>query len=343
MNIAIITVYQPFTNLGSFLQAYALKIFLEKQGHNVSFIKTSSHEESAIKLISNLRPYRSFLLRIKKAITSLIDLQHLTYIESGNESVDCYIWGSDEIWNVTNKFFCRPVFFGIGIENKPKVGYAISAGHATINDFKANSDLTDGIKNFNRVFSRDSHTQKLLQEYSGIDTKLVVDPTLLVKVNELSRPIKKPKQKYLLVYTYGLDKDMIDIIKEFAAKFNLKILSPCFWHIWADKTIECSALQFSSLIANAEYVFTTTFHGAIFSLINHSRCCILPMRPKVQDLCMTLNSGDRLIQKNCTLEEFERVIMKPFAVTEFESNLERLREYSSNLLLQELNFIAYEK
>ncbi len=343
MNIAIITVYQPFTNLGSFLQAYALKIFLEKQGHKVSFVKTSPHVESAIKLISNLCPYRSFLLRIRKAFNSLLDLRQMSYIDSGDESVDCYICGSDEIWNVTNKFFCRPVFFGIGIENKPKIGYAISAGHATMNDFKANSSLTDGIKNFSRIFSRDFHTQKLLKECSGIDTELVVDPTLLVKVNELSQPIRIPKQRYLLVYTYGIDKEMVEIVKKFAIKHELKIISPFFWHIWADKIIECSALQFSSLIANAEYVFSTTFHGAIFSLINHSRCCILPLRPKVRDLCVKLKSDDRMISKDCTLKEFERVIMKPFAVNGFESNLEELRDYSSKLLLQELNHIADEK
>lgn len=337
MNIEIITVYQPFTNLGSFLQAYALKLFLEKHGHRVTFVKTNSHLKDALKLAFKLRPYRSFFLRLQKVFHSLKDLNRLTYADYGNDSVDCFIWGSDEIWNVTNNFFCRPIFFGAGIEDKPKIGYAISAGHATSNDLKIHSNLTDNIKKFNLILSRDIHTQNLLNINYDIATDLVIDPTLLVDVSDLSKSIRLPKHKYLLVYTYGIDKDMIEIVKQFARKHNLQIISPCFWHIWADRTIECSALQFSTLVANAEYVFTTTFHGAIFSLINHSKCCILPLRPKVHDLCITLKSENRLIPKGCSLERFEQVIMQPFSTVEFETNLNHLRRNSANLLLQELN------
>ena len=343
MNIAIITVYQPFTNLGSFLQAYALKIFLEKHGHKVSFIKTGSHVDDLKKIILRIRPYRSFFLRMKKAIKSLNDLQKLSYVKPTDKNIDCYIWGSDEIWNVTNEFFCQPIFWDVSETSKPKIGYAISAGHASLEDFREHSNLVDKITDFQLILSRDSHTQKLLKSYCGITSERVIDPTLLVHVKELSESITVPKQKYILVYTYGLDNNMIDIVKRFASKYNLIIVSPCFWHLWADRTIECSALQFSTLISNAEYVFTTTFHGAIFSLINHSKCAILPLRPKVKDLCITLRSEDRIVADQCNLEEFEKTIMQPFSVNEFESNLERLRDTSSTLLLAKLNQLADEK
>ncbi len=344
MNIAIITVYQPFANLGSFLQAYALKIYLEKQGHNVRFIKTSSHFKSAFALVSTPRPYRSYFLRVQKAIYSLRDLMRLSYIDCSDSTIDCYIWGSDEIWNVTNKFFCRPIFWGKGVlSERPKIGYAISAGHATAIDFRNNLSLTEGAKDFKCILSRDTNTKQLLQEVFGINTQLVVDPTLLVKVDELSEKIPLPKYKYLLVYTYGIDGAIIELLRKFAEKHRLKIVSPFFWHIWADKTIECSALQFSSLIANAEYVFTTTFHGAVFSLINHSRCCILPMRQKVRSLCETLKCESRLISSDCSYEEFEMVISKPFDAEAFEINLSQLRTLSTSLLTTELKGIENEK
>lgn len=343
MNIAIITVYHPFTNLGSFLQAYALKLFLEEHGHKVSFARTAPHYKSAVKLIRRVRPYRSYLLRIKKFFHSLRDLKRLSYIDQNDESIDCYLWGSDEIWNVTNRFFCRPIFFGTEIKNKPKIGYAISVGHAVKKDFMDIFSLTDGVIDFDRIFSRDPHTKHLLKRCFDIDTELVADPTLLVNVSRLSEKIRLPKRKYLLIYTYGIDNDMIKVVKEFSAKHGLQIISPCFWHIWADKTIECSALQFSTLVSNAEFVFTTTFHGAIFSLINHTRCCILPIRPKVRSICETLKCDDRLIPQDCELAEFERIISKPFAVKDFEVNLANLRKQSSSLLISELNRIEYEK
>lgn len=343
MNIAIITVYQPFTNFGSFLQAYALKLFLVGKGHKVSFIKTCPHLKSAIKLINHARPYRSYLLRIQQFIHALSDLNRLSYIDQNDSSIDCYIWGSDEIWNVTNPFFRRPVFFGTEIKDRPKIGYAISVGHAEENDFIANSTLTKGSVEFKTIFTRDPHTRLLLKRCYEIDTELVIDPTLLVDVASLSEKINLPRRKYLLVYTYGIDNGMINTVKEFAKKHNLQIVSPYFWHIWADKTIECSALQFSTLIANAEYVFTTTFHGSIFSLINHTRCCILPKRQKVKSLCETLGCADRLISQDSGLDEFERIISKPFAIKKFEANLENLRKQSSSLLLSELNKIEDEK
>lgn len=339
MNIAIVTVYQPFTNLGSFLQAFALKRFLETHGHKAVFVKTGPHFKSALKLISHLRPYRSYLMRIGKAFHALCDLNYLSFIASNDQSIDCYIYGSDEIWNVTNKFFCRPIFFGIGINNKPKIGYAVSAGHAETHDFSANNYLTKGISGLNRIFTRDIHTQSLIKECYDIDTDIVADPTLLVELEELSSPVRLPRFKYLLAYTYGIDPDTINILRAFARKNNLKIVSPCFWHIWADKTIECSALQFSTLMANAEYVFTTTFHGAIFALRNHTRCAILPLRPKVKSLCYALGSEARLLSSGCDLNEFENIISKPFPNEEFEENLDQLRSRSMDLLISELEKI----
>ncbi len=336
MKIAIVTVYQPFTNLGSFLQSYALKRFLEQEGHSVKFVKTGPHVRSALQMIAQPRPYRSYFLRLKKAFQSLRDLQLLSFISSVDASADCVILGSDEIWNVTNQFFRQPIFWGIGLNDKPTIGYAISAGHATVDDFRRNASLTDNVANITTIFARDEHTHDLLLDLLNRATERVVDPTLLVPVAHLSEEISLPKRKYILVYTYGIDARWIEMIKRFARERDLMIVSPCFWHIWADKTIECSALQFSSLIAGAEYVFTTTFHGAIFALINHSRCGILPLRPKVKNLCETLHSVSRLLLPESSFEEFDWVISSPFAVDEFEQNLTSLREASAQLLTSEL-------
>ena len=39
MNIGIITVYESIDNYGSYLQAYALKRYLEQLGHTVFLLK----------------------------------------------------------------------------------------------------------------------------------------------------------------------------------------------------------------------------------------------------------------------------------------------------------------
>lgn len=343
MNIAIVTVYQPFTNMGSFLQAYALKTYLSNHGHSVCFVKTNSHLKSLLGISCRLRPFRDLLLRQKKMYHSIGDLRRLEFrtIDSilEKKDVDCFIWGSDEIWNLRNPFFRRPLFWGdIGMEI-PKLGYAVSIGHAKRQDFEEFKHLSQGIRPFNEIMPRDNNTQSLLDEVYGIQSDKVIDPTLLIERKELSMPIKLPKEKYMLVYTYGVDVNMVKLIRKFAEEHGLLIVSPCFWHIWADRTIECSSLQFSSLMAGAEYVFTTTFHGAVFSLINHTRCCILPLREKVTDLCRTLGCSDRLVSKNCDYKNFADTITRPFNQYEFEANLSCLRQKSAGLLDSALNTI----
>ena len=333
MKIAIVTVYHPFTNLGSYLQAYALQIVLNGLGHDVYFVNTGSKFKSIYNLLCHLNPKREFLLRFQKAYFALKDLSKFKIIDIDRANhCDLLIFGSDEIWNVTNKFFQQPVFWGLPFENKPMIGYAISAVHATNDDFRNNVLLTSNIKSFSEILTRDIHTQSLLNEHFNIKTKLVADPTLLVNANLLSKEINIPKDNYLLVYTYGINPSMIKILKQFAKKHSLKIISPCFWHPWVDSTIECSALQLGTLMRHAKYVFTTTFHGTIFSLINHTKCCILPLRDKVRDVCETLKCEERLIDESITFDSFERIICKNFSTHKFEQNLLELRNDSFNTL-----------
>ena len=80
--------------------------------------------------------------------------------------------------------------------------------------------MTEGAKDFKCILSRDTNTKQLLQEVFGINTQLVVDPTLLVKVDELSEKIPLPKYKYLLVYTYGIDGAIIELLRKFAENID---------------------------------------------------------------------------------------------------------------------------
>lgn len=340
MKIGIVTIYEPITNMGSYLQAYALKTYLEESGHEVLMIQNKGTWATFKKGVMKLNPKREILLRVQKGVKFLQDVSKLKLLWKDDllsENLDCIIYGSDEIWNLENKYFAEELFWGIGIsEQIRKVAYAISVGPMTEEAFLSSGKYADSVKTFDGLLPRDVNTQAILNKLCEEKYPIVCDPTLLVPVGKLSKPIKVPSRKYLLVYTYGLNPCMIEVVKQYAKKHNLLIVSPCFWHLWADKVIECSALQLSTLIAHAECVFTTTFHGAIFTMLNHKKCCIMPVREKVRDVVTRLGESEHLIEEGITLDIFEKKMQKDYDTEAFEERLLSFRNYSENLLNQAL-------
>lgn len=330
MKIAIVTVYEPCTNLGSFLQCYALKTYLEGLGHSVVIIQKVPLLKLLSSVIAKINPKRAFLLRFKKCWYTYKDLKNLSIVSKAKwqpNEFDYVIYGSDEIWNLHNKYFADDLFWGINV-NVPKVGYGISVGHMTPEEFRNYPLYTQAVSDFSTILPRDNRTKVMLKDYCNVHDDLVCDPTFLIPIEQLSFPIKIPKDKYILVYTYGLSNHHIAILKQFAYENGLIIISPCFWHIWADKVIECSALQLSTLIAHSEYVFTTTFHGAVFTMLNHKKCCIFSQREKVHDIVSRLGVEQHLIPEDCSINQFRTTINQVFPTGKFEMRLKKLRDSS---------------
>lgn len=329
MKIGIITVYDAIDNLGSYLQSYALKITLEDLNHQVFFIENTSQRRMIKKCIGGIRPIRSYHLRILKAYKLFKGWKRFNIIKKEEaKKLDLIIYGSDEIWNMDNPYFEDEFFFGSDIKDIRKIAYATSIGEMDESKLYDKKHIVRGLFDFEKIFVRDEHTMQTIGKFLGTDLKLVCDPTLLVDNKRLQQKIKLPSDNYILVYTYGIDKYMEEIVVKFARERNLKIVSPCFWHYWCDITVQCDPLQMSTLIKGAKYVFTTTFHGAIFSMINNKKMCVLPIRYKVGYVVKQLGLEEKIISKNITYDEFIKVICSEFPVTEFNENLSKMRNNS---------------
>ena len=246
MKIGIITVYEPTTNLGSFLQTYALQEVLKSYGHEVYVIQSHSTRESIAKVVFRVNPKREFLLRLKRAKYAIQDIKRVELINRNNiKRLDGLVYGSDEIWNLDNLYFQDGLFWGEN-ETLPKIAYAVSVGAVDEKKYARIILFKNSINDFKRILVRDSKTHDIVQKITNISNDMVCDPTMLIPVDRMSESTEPLKYKYLLVYTYGIDAPLINQLKRFAAKHNLKIVSIFFWHIWADQVIECSALQFST-------------------------------------------------------------------------------------------------
>ena len=80
MKIGIVTIYESITNLGSFLQGYAMKIVLEEMGHEVFFVQKETTLHSIKKCVFKINPKREFLLRCKKASYFYKDVKNMVLI-----------------------------------------------------------------------------------------------------------------------------------------------------------------------------------------------------------------------------------------------------------------------
>lgn len=335
MKIGIVTIYESITNLGSFLQAYAMKTVLEEMGHEVFFVQKQSTLQTIRKCVFKINPKREFFLRVQKARYFYQDIKKLRLIQPekiGKYHIDVLLYGSDEIWNLENRYFADPLFWGYSQQNIKKIAYAISIGAMSDNTIAQNQEFCGSIGDFHEILVRDNRTHEFVENQIGKDTQVVCDPTILIPLKQYVTDYPIPKEPYLLVYTYGVDKSMEERIVHFARKHGLKIVSPCFWHLWADRVIECSALEFSALVAGAQYVFTSTFHGAIFTLLNHKQCCIFPYREKVVDVTERLGEAQHLITAECSDEAFEKTMGIPFDTEQFENRVSDIRKASMRLL-----------
>lgn len=339
--IGIVTVYDAVDNVGSYLQAYALSRFLAKSNYDARFIRYKPKCLALVGLLKRISPIRSLYWRVRIMFSLLRAWSYLNVISAYKASCcDAIIYGSDEIWNMDNPYFADPFFFGGGFPSVPKLAYATSVGAMKASTLKKNAGIATHISDFRYICVRDEYTKKLLRSrftVRGIDNESpVCDPTLLIPLEEMEKSDQKFGEPYLLVYTYGVDERIISHLKRFAKEKGLKLVSAFFWHPWADKVRCCSPFEFSHIIRKADFVFTTTFHGAIFTMRNHKRCAILPARDKVRHVATELGAQKHIVSGECSYETFYKTITAPFDSLDFENKLDDWQQRSAETLLTAL-------
>lgn len=341
MKIGIVTV-QDSNNFGSFLQAYALQHVLQEMGHDVVFIRTRSKQylrRIFFHMIPSGREWlhpAGFLKRNyagwKKYCCFQKELRVFRVIESYNaEHLDMVILGSDEIWNTRTPVFRNPIFYGAGME--PVMAYAVSIGNAEIQDMSCIDSAY--FHRIDPILARDAHTVDFLHTLQ-IDAPIVCDPTLLADKAIFKREFHHPLldgKPFLLVYTYGLAPEIVKNIRAFADAHHLRILSACFSFPWCDGNLECTALDFCSVLEKAEYVFTSTFHGTIFSILNRKQFVSMPQSRKTSDLLDLLQLSAQLIgEQECCGPVLEEKLTAEIDYPLVEDKLSHWRKLSVELL-----------
>lgn len=283
MTICIVTVYNS-ENCGSFLQAFALYDYLKKSGHTVYFLKRDTkgtshslkpHFEESIKRILKLK-FKALIAEWQR-YASFSEAQKIFPTISRDsaeyKSVDCFIIGSDTIWNLDNRYFTdnSKTYFGVNLGNKKIISYAASVANTAEQKFINNQTAAKGIAKMADISVRDISTYNVVKNIFGIESEIVCDPTLLLNKDEYNNLIKDkepfPNSPILIYYFGNLPESTVKQIKALKNETGKKIISFGQVRKWCDINLPYDPYLFIQCYRDCSFVITNTYHGTIFSLI----------------------------------------------------------------------------
>lgn len=290
MKIGILSMHR-IINTGSFLQAYALKKMLERNGE-VSFLDI----ENPNNIKGMYTPYSPFWKRKIKLFIWRIKKKDVDYFHSkrwdmfvyelfeelgfgleyhtSSKGYDLVIVGSDEVFNCTQEdsyWFGDMTFFGEGIESDFIATYAASFGYTTLErleKFQLKTKVANGLDKMLEISVRDGNSKRIVEKLTNKKIYLHLDPVLVYDYSKLM-PKRIKDKNYILIYSYDnrlKEEKYISEIKKFAKGKKLKTISVNFYQGWCDKNIVIHPFEVLSYFQNAEYVITDTFHGAVMSI-----------------------------------------------------------------------------
>ena len=289
MKIGLITFHNS-NNYGAVLQTLGVQKTIEKLGHEPEILDYICYKKR--------NWYKSF--RISKSpkanITNLINFPYLTvknkkfkkYVETNynltentyyssidmkdlNHEFDAFVTGSDQVWNPFNTGFDKAYLLDFVEDNDKKISYAASFGVANIPE-EFHAEYKRLLSQINNLSVREESGKELVEAIAGKESKVVLDPTLLITKSEwqqFSKRHNKVKEKYLLLYTVNNSKSCCKYAESLAKLMGLKVVRICsdgrdyFNHY---QTVIPSPEEYVGLFENAEFVVTNSFHGVAFSI-----------------------------------------------------------------------------
>lgn len=359
MKIGILT-YHRTLNYGACLQAVATRVALQNLGHEVYYVdywpKYHSQQYKAFSigrffslglrsrlyyLVESIKWHRYRKIRIDN-YEFFFKEYIFPYCKPVDEEFDCIIYGSDQIWRKQDALKgYNPVYFADNdFKTKKHVAYSASMGLLPKNE-KDREVIKKLVNNFDSIAVRESNLKELLVDLGIEDVQLTIDPTLLLSSREWDNVIPTTEEnnaKYVLVYGISSVAFNMEYIKEFARVHNcqIKVLSGTASSIDTDELITtANPIKFISLIRNAEYVFTSSFHGLAFSIIYHKEffASYSTNSNRAETLLNSLGITERLLPPNTIIpNSFEEINYK-----NVEDHLIGLRQSSIDYINESLH------
>lgn len=323
--VGLVTWYDRGPNYGTVLQAYALQKNIECFGYNCEIINYKNL--SMVKKIKRMILLKIYLmifrrkvfkrnskiskwiknnLKITKKITKYSELEKI------EREYDAFVCGSDQIWSTAEERI-EPFYYLQFTNYDKRISYAPSIGKDNIGNTVKEKfiEYVNGIK-FLSV--REKRAAEVIEQETGREAKVVLDPTLLLERKYWENMIEnvkiKEEQPYVFVYFLTKNTTNYEKVRELAKNENLKIISTTQLYGENGNDIPLDPLEFLKYIKNAEYIITDSFHGTIFSIIFSKKVIIfkrhkdntkMSQNSRIYNLLKMLGMETRLVTESNTL------------------------------------------
>lgn len=300
--IGILTFHKS-VNYGSVLQAWALQRMLTLKGFDTEIIDYEPEKygqlynvflkpDSPRAMVKNLNrvPVMTILARQNKSFARFrkenLRLSSESYRAENQEDIsrkgyEAVVCGSDQIWNTGAKDADSVYFLPFPIPGR-KAAYAVSLNTGSFGEGIDAELYKKWISDFDYLSCREQDGVNKLRSLVGEERQvdLALDPTLLHNKVEYAR-ITSPKLirgKYIFVYYVWFDKSIVSAARRISKRTGLPVYTiemakggRAYLRLMKNGirpvTRALAPGDYLSLIKNAAYVVTDSFHGTAFSLV----------------------------------------------------------------------------
>lgn len=277
------------------------------------------------------RLFNSFINTNLKLTHKYISLDQL---KEDPPVADAYVTGSDQVWNpdLLEDKFDPAYFLDFGSDTISRVAYAVSTGKKL--NASETSELADLCKNLTAISIRE-YSQGVVDSINE-DVHICIDPTLLLDSDDYAQIQAAINEQEPYIFVYGFEDNEIlhNVVDKVQKRYGIRIINGCPHRIHLDGNVknlrECGPGEFLTLIRNATFVVTNSFHGTALSIIYRKEFVTLAHSTRGNRMTELLNKLD-LSSRLWGSEDFS--IDTTIEWKHVEEKLAFLRQHSSRFLL----------
>ena len=155
-----------------------------------------------------------------------------------------------------------------------KISYATSFGVNSIPWYQ-HKKTRNYLERINWISVREESGRRIVESLTNKEAQVVIDPTMMLSADKWSANVgdRIIADNYIFCYFLGSSTKHREIVKNFADKERLKVVNLA--HVdeyvesdnYFDNVNNVGPFEFDNLIKYADYIFTDSFHGSVFSIL----------------------------------------------------------------------------